>query len=218
MSAARPDGVIFDLDGTLLDSLGGIAGAMNRTLERFGFPVHPAEAYQQLIGEGVQRLAERAMPPGTEAQRSELVRVYQEDYAENLFEQTELYPGIAEMLDGLVACGVPMAVLSNKPDAATKELMATLFGRWPFRGALGERAGIPRKPDPTAALELARLLDRPPEWVAFVGDTLVDVRTARAAGMRPVGVLWGFRTEEVRSAGIPIAEAPEALLPLLLPA
>ena len=209
--------MIFDLDGTLVDSLGDIAGAMNQALVAHGFPLHPVDAYRSFVGEGVKRLAERAMPPGTEPVRGAVLAAYEEAYTRNLPGKSQLYPGVAALLDALSAAAFPMAVLSNKPDAPTRRLVETLLGSWTFQGVAGERPGIPRKPDPAGALELARALDRPPAEVMLVGDTLIDVTTARAAGMRPVGVLWGFRAEEVARAGVPTLAQPGELLALLAP-
>jgi phosphoglycolate phosphatase len=208
-------GVIFDLDGTLVDSLGDIAAAMNRTLALRGFPTHPLDAYRAFVGDGVQKLAERALPAAAHHQRASLVEAYQADYAEHLVERTVPYPGIPTLLDGLSAAGVPMAVLSNKPDLATRQLVEALLGRWQFRHVAGERPGVPRKPDPTAALALANALDAEPSEVAFVGDTLVDIGCAQAAGMQPFGVLWGFRASEVAASGVTTVRSPEALLALL---
>ncbi|HVP60901.1 MAG TPA: HAD family hydrolase [Myxococcaceae bacterium] len=213
--AARPGGVIFDLDGTLADSLSDIASAMNRTLEAHGFPAHPVSAYRTFVGEGVRKLAERALPPGTEAVREAFIDAYQADYAEHLLDQTRLFPGITEVLDGLQSAGVPVAVLSNKPDLPTRRLVDALCSRWEFRAIFGERPGVPRKPDPTSALALADALEAPPESVAFVGDTSVDILTARAASMRPVGVLWGFRPQEVLASGAEAAGTGEELARIL---
>ena len=207
---------IFDLDGTLVDSLADIAGAMNRSLAAFGFPTHPVEDYRRFIGEGVQKLAQRVLPPGAEHARAELLAAYQVDYAENMVTSSAPYPGIPALLDALGARELPMAVLSNKPDGPTRTIVAKLFGAGRFRAVAGERPGIPRKPDPAAALELARALGARPEEVAFVGDTLVDISTARAAGMRPLGVLWGFRAQEVVEAGVTTVQHPEQLLGLLV--
>jgi phosphoglycolate phosphatase len=211
----RPRGVIFDLDGTLADSLEDIASAMNRTLEAHGFPVHPVSAYRTFVGEGVRKLVERALPPGTEQVRDAFVAAYQADYAEHLLDATRLFPGIPEVLDGLQRAGVPVGVLSNKPDAPTRRLVDALCGRWQFGAVVGERPGIPRKPDPASALALADALGAPPESVAFVGDTSVDMLTARAASMRPVGVLWGFRPTEVLATGAEAAGTGEELARLL---
>ncbi|MGO9831745.1 MAG: HAD family hydrolase [Myxococcaceae bacterium] len=207
--------VIFDLDGTLVDSLGDIAAAMNRSLAARGFPTHPLSAYRTFIGEGVRKLVERALPSGDAAERAAVLEAYQADYALHLLESSTPYPGIPELLDALTAQRLPMAVLSNKPDAPTRQLVEALLGRWPFRAVAGERPGVPRKPDPAAALELARAMDVAAAHVSFVGDTLVDMATARAAGMRPLGVLWGFRAEEVAAAGVPTVQHPSELLPLL---
>lgn len=208
-------GVIFDLDGTLVDSLGDIAAAMNRSLAGRGFPTHPLQAYRTFIGEGVQKLAERALPQGRQEERDALLAAYQADYDAHLLETSAPYPGIAELLDALTEQRMPMAVLSNKPDEPTRRMVEALLGRWRFCAVAGERPGVPRKPDPQAALQLARAMEVAAPSVSFVGDTLVDVATARAAGMRPFGVLWGFRAKEVASAGVPTARHPKELLELL---
>ena len=153
---------------------------MNRTLLAQGFPAHPVDAYRAFVGEGVRRLAERALPPGTEDRREAFLATYQADYAEHLLDATRLFPGIPALLDALATAGVPVAVLSNKPDVATRQLVHALCGRWVFRETMGERPGVPRKPDPAAALFLTDALGAPPEQVALVGDTRVDVLTARA--------------------------------------
>jgi len=213
--SARPGGVIFDLDGTLADSLADIAAAMNRTLRAHGFPEHPVDAYRTFVGEGVRKLAERALPPGTEGVREAFLAAYQADYAEHLLDATRLFPGIPEVLDALAAAQVPVGVLSNKPDAATRRLVDALCGSWAFRAVSGERPGVPRKPDPAGALALADALAAAPGTVAFVGDTGVDMLTARAASMRPVGVLWGFRPAEVLASGAEAAASAAALATLL---
>jgi phosphoglycolate phosphatase len=213
--ARRPRGVIFDLDGTLADSLEDIAAAMNRTLAAHGFPSHPASAYRTFVGEGVRKLVERALPPRTEQLRDSFIIAYQADYAEHLLDATRLFPGIPEVLDALRSAGVPVGVLSNKPDLPTRQMVDALCGRWTFAAVFGERPGVPRKPDPTSALALADALGAPPEAVAFVGDTSVDVLTARAASMRPVGVLWGFRPKEVLASGAEAAATGGELAQLL---
>jgi len=213
--ARRPRGVIFDLDGTLADSLDDIAAAMNRTLAARGFPQHPVSAYRTFVGEGVRKLVERALPPGADGLGEPFLTAYQADYAEHLLDATRLFPGIPEVLDALSSVGVPVAVLSNKSDAPTRRLVDALCGRWTFRAVVGERPGVPRKPDPTSSLALADALGAPPEAVAFVGDTGVDMLAARAASMRPVGVLWGFRPEDVLASGAEAAATGEELARIL---
>jgi phosphoglycolate phosphatase len=211
----RPAAVIFDLDGTLADSLGDIAAAMNRTLARAGYPVHPTEAYRTFVGEGVRRLVERALPPEGRERREELLVAYQADYAEHMLDATRLFPQMPEVLDRLQGAGVPLGVLSNKTDGPTRRLVAALCGNWRIGAVSGECPGVPRKPDPASALGLADALGAPPERVALVGDTLVDVLTARAAGMRPVGVLWGFRPGEILASGTEAASTGPELAALL---
>lgn len=213
--ARRPRGVIFDLDGTLADSLEDIAAAMNRTLQSHRLPVHPVSAYRTFVGDGVRKLVERALPPGTDGLREAFLQAYQADYAEHLLEATRLFPGIPEVLEGLQRAGVPVGVLSNKPDLPTRRMVDALCNRWEFRAVLGERPGVPRKPDPVSALALADALSVPPESMAFVGDTGVDMLTARSASMRPVGVLWGFRPHEVLASGAEAASTGRELARLL---
>ena len=208
--------VIFDLDGTLADSLGDIGGAMNEALAARGLLEHPLLAYHQFIGEGVEVLARRAAPLLEERHVKALVDEYRERYAARIDAATRPYEGISELLDGLVQAQVPLAVLSNKRDDFTIELVRRRFSRWPFRAVRGERADVPRKPDPTAALEIASTLAVAPADCAFVGDTSIDMKTALAAGMQPVGVLWGFRgREELLEAGAKrlLAHPRELLIP-----
>jgi phosphoglycolate phosphatase len=214
-SPSRPAAVIFDLDGTLADSLSDIAAAMNRTLAQHGFPVHPPEAYRTFVGEGVRKLVERALPPEARAQQEEILRGYQADYDEHLLDTTRLFPQMVEVLDRLHTAGVSLGVLSNKTDGPTRRLVDAICPTCHFGAVVGERPGVPRKPDPASALALADALGAPPERVVLVGDTLVDILTARAAGMRPVGVLWGFRPQEVLASGAEAARNGVELAELL---
>lgn len=225
----RLDALIFDLDGTLADSLADIGEAMNAVLAELSLPPHDLEAYKVFVGEGAENLTRRAVraaqgldwrSPSTEGlprPLPDLVESYRVHYARQEHGRSSLYPGVDAMLDGVVASGRKMAVLSNKRDDFTKHLVEQEFARWPFVDVRGERDGVPRKPDPTAALELALALNVLPARIGFVGDTPIDVGTARAAGMVPIGVLWGFRSRaELTQAGAKfLLEHPKDLLPLL---
>lgn len=193
--------VLFDLDGTLVDSLGDIADAMNHALAHHGLPTHPEASYLRFVGEGVKELVRRAVPEGHEALLEPVLAAYRAHYDAHLFDRTAVYPGIPGVLSALAGQGVPMGVLSNKSDGSVKRLVAKLLPGVPFAAVYGERPGIPRKPDPTAALAMAAELGVAPRECGFVGDTAVDMDTARAAGMYGVGVTWGFRSHELQAHG-----------------
>ncbi len=215
----RYKAVLFDLDGTLLDTLDDLAMAANRVLTSRKLPVHPVEAYRYFVGDGIRILVERILP--AELRQPEIidtaVTAFQEEYAKNWHDQSAPYPGIDRMLDRLTAEGLRLSILSNKPDAFTRLCVQRLLPRWTFDPLFGQRQGMPKKPDPAAALEIAGRLGLSPVEILYVGDTAVDMHTARAAGMDVVGVLWGFRTaEELQGAGAHcLIASPEELLPLL---
>lgn len=203
MSVRAFEAVIFDLDGTLVDSLADIGGAMNHALGQHGFPTHPLAAYAQFVGEGVVKLVERAAPVEASLPvREALLATYREYYERHSLDTTRPFPGIDEVLSALEAVGTRTAVLSNKSDGYTRDIVAGLFPSGRFARVYGERAGVARKPDPSSALALAGELEVDPARCAFVGDTGVDMGTARRAGMIAVGVTWGFRGEpELREHG-----------------
>jgi phosphoglycolate phosphatase len=181
----------------LADTLEDIADAMNHALTLQGFHVQPVLAYRALIGGGIENLARRAAGTSLEPQRcQELVREFRAHYAKNYVRKTVPYPGIHELLNALTVRDVPLAVLSNKLDVATRTIVEALFPGRPFRVVYGERQGVPRKPDPQAALEIASLLGVPPRACIYVGDSEIDVQTATRAGMQSVSVLWGFRDRQ----------------------
>jgi phosphoglycolate phosphatase len=194
--------VLFDLDGTLLNTLDDLADSANGALRRLGFPEHPVESYKHFIGDGIENLVRRAVPEdrrdaATLAQCMELTR---QQYAERWAEKTRPYKGIAELLDALTVRRVPMAVLSNKPDEFTRLCVERLLAGWRFEVVLGACPSLPRKPDPAGACQIAQSLGLEPKEMIYLGDTATDMKTAVAAGMFPVGALWGFRTGEELTA------------------
>lgn len=211
--------VLFDLDGTLLDTLADLADSMNAVLADWGLSTHPLEAYRWFVGDGIHNLARRALPAShsDEAVIARCVGAMQEEYGRRWSVKTRPYEGIVTLLDGLAARRVRLAVLSNKPHAFTLQTVAALLPDWRFEVVLGARAGVPVKPDPIGALEVAARLGLPPERILYLGDTATDMLTARAAGMHPVGAGWGFREpEELLAAGAAhLLATPTELLDLL---
>ena len=211
--------VLFDLDGTLVDSLADLANSMNRVLTRQGLPPHPVEAYRYFVGNGITKLVQRALP--AEAQQQDIVQdcvqKMRQEYALHWADTTRPYPGIAELLDTLVTRGIQMAILSNKPDELTQEVVRTLLPKWNFAAVAGARETIPKKPDPAGALRIANLLHLDPADFLYLGDTNTDMQTARAARMFAIGALWGFRTEdELKANGAQaLLTIPMELCPLL---
>lgn len=207
--------VIFDLDGTLIDSLRDIAESMNRSLDSMGHPVHEIDAYRYFIGDGIRQLANRALPEThrNDEQIDLFLTGYQDDYYANWNIHTRPYKGILKMLNRLTDAGIPMSVLSNKPDDITRECTDHFFPQTEFKVVAGQKSNVPRKPDPTAALQIAEQMDVDPEDCAFIGDTATDMQTAVAAGMFPTAVTWGFRQEDelIENGARLIAHKPEAL-------
>ena len=217
----RYKAILFDLDGTLLDTLEDLATAANRALGTLGLPAHPTDAYRVFVGDGLRTLAERILPgeQRSAAQVDALVAAFEREYSRTWNERTAPYAGVPEMLDRLTGDGYRMSVLSNKPDAFTRLCVEQLLPHWTFAPLYGQRPGVPKKPDPAAALAIAAELGLDPAEVLYLGDTATDMHTARAAGMVAVGVLWGFRTaDELRAAGARhLITHPGELAPLLHP-
>ena len=213
--------ILFDLDGTLLDTLEDLATAANRALGTLGLPAHPTDAYRVFVGDGLRTLAERILPgeQRSAAQVDALVAAFEREYSRTWNERTAPYAGVPEMLDRLTGDGYRLSVLSNKPDAFTRLCVEQLLPHWTFAPLYGQRPGVPRKPDPAAALAIAVELGLDPAEVLYLGDTATDMHTARAAGMEAVGVLWGFRSaDELRAAGARhLITHPGELAPLLHP-
>jgi phosphoglycolate phosphatase len=210
------DAVLFDLDGTLLNTLEDLGTSMNRALARLGFPPHRIPSYKTFVGEGVAALAERALPPDNrdEASIKSCVEAMGEEYAVHWMDATRPYEGIAELLEGLIKRNFKLAVLSNKPHAMTTLLVAHFFPKTFFHSVNGARDGVPKKPHPVGALTIARQIKIAPEHFLYLGDSGVDMDTATSAGMFPVGALWGFRERQellIHGAKALIRHPPELL-------
>ena len=196
--------VLFDLDGTLLDSLEGIALAMNAVLSEQGWATHPTAAYATMVGNGIEEMVERAIGPlrADEETMKKLVADYRRHYSRLWLQHSPPYPGIEELLDFLVKQGTALAVLSNKRDDFCKSMVAHFFPKIKFVKVCGTLSGVPQKPDPGAALAIAEKLAIAPERFLYLGDTDVDMQTAVAARMFAGGVAWGFRSvAELQAAG-----------------
>jgi len=217
------EAVLFDLDGTLLDTLDDIADSANTVLGRRGYATHAVDDYRFLVGDGVVKLIERSLP--ADAMSEELVErcvhEMREEYGHRWNAKTRPYDGVTEMLDGVVERGAKLAVLSNKPHGFTVMCVEGLLAGWSFDAVAGQGhgrgRGFPHKPDPAGALELARRMGVGPEGIVFLGDSGVDMQTAVNAGMYPAGATWGFRPrEELTGAGArELLDRPEDLLALM---
>jgi phosphoglycolate phosphatase len=211
--------IIFDLDGTLLDTLTDIAVSANRVLQSLGYPQHELDLYREFVGAGVRVLFGRALPEGSadEATVTRCAELFQGEYGRHWNVATRPYDGVAALLDLVTDRGVKMAVLSNKPDTFTRQCVEHYLAAWPFDPVLGQREGIPRKPDPGGVHEILDLLHIPADGCLYLGDSDIDMQTATAAGVYPVGATWGFRTAEelVRSGARRLIDHPLELVELL---
>ena len=208
-------GLIFDLDGTLVDSLSGIAASLNRALASERMPTHPLADVRGFIGNGARILVKRAVPTGTEESLVDAVELaFKVDYEIHWPEGTFPYDGMIPLLNQLQSRGYPLAVLSNKPHEFTTEIVARLFPGIHFAMVLGQRAGIAHKPDPSGALEISRNLGLLPADCTLIGDSTVDLETAHNAAMESVAVTWGFHERDDLLVAKPwkIAENPADLL------
>jgi phosphoglycolate phosphatase len=194
-TAMRFKAAIFDLDGTLLNTLEDLADAMNAVLRQNELPVHPLKSYAGFVGEGIEVLVRRALPDHLRKQPEALSFVEQmrAEYAKRWTAQSRPYDGIDALLNALTAAGIVLNVLSNKPDTPTRKIVSALLRDWQFQFVRGATADIPKKPDPAAAIFMSQALQIDPQDILFIGDTAIDMRTAQAAQMFGIGALWGFR-------------------------
>jgi phosphoglycolate phosphatase len=191
-------GIIFDLDGTLLDTLEDLADAANATLAHFGFPGHTTDAYRYFVGEGLMTLIERIVPEQRRSQQeiADCMQYFLHLYEQKWDVKSRPYTGITEMLQQLRQSGLQLGVLSNKPHAFTRLCVKRFFPEDTFDFVYGQREGVPKKPDPSGAREIAALMNLMPRQILYVGDTDTDMQTGNQAGMFTLGVLWGFRERQ----------------------
>ncbi|GAB6036498.1 HAD family hydrolase [Fundidesulfovibrio butyratiphilus] len=206
--------VVFDLDGTLLNSLDDLADSCNAALVGLGYPPHPVPDYAAFLGDGMETLVSRALPESAQHDIPRAVTAMRREYAGRWGVKSAPYPGIPELLDTLADKGLALGVLSNKPDDFAKLITDHIFARWPFTACVGVTPQTPCKPDPAGAVRAARLLGQNPADCLLVGDSPMDVHAALGAGMTPVAVTWGFRPESVlRASGATrLAYAPRDVL------
>jgi phosphoglycolate phosphatase len=189
--------LIFDLDGTLVDSLPGIAASLNRTLTAHGLPGHSDARVRLFVGDGLRNLILRAAPRGADPALVEsLLGLYRKDYALSWQSGSSVYPGVANLLDELQKSGYEMSVLSNKTHDFTVEMAREMFPSIRFAAVLGQREGIPHKPHPAGALQLADILGASAANCVVIGDSTMDLETAANAGMRAIAVGWGYHDRE----------------------
>jgi phosphoglycolate phosphatase len=211
--------IIFDLDGTLLNTLDDLGNAFNRVLERNDLPTHAIDKYRYFIGEGAAVLTERALPE--ELRNESLIKKYLNeflaDYSDNYFIDTKPYDGIHDLLETLDKREIKTAVFSNKPQDATDRCIEKFFHAHKFQAVLGMNNTIPRKPNTAGALKISELFRIHPSEFIFLGDTAIDMTTALNAGMMPVGAAWGFRSERelIDSGAQKVIKRPSELLEFL---
>ena len=202
--------LISDLDGTLLDTLQDLADSVNAALAHLGLPTHELDSYRGFV---------RSLPVERrdEATIAQMLARFTEEYDKRWIQHSRPYQGVAEMLDGAVAQGIRLAVLSNKPQGYTESMVSRLLSDWTFEYVLGDSPRFPRKPDPSGANYIVQGMNLKPEECIYIGDSGIDMQTATAAGLHGVGVLWGFRgADELRSNGARLlVRHPSEILHLL---
>ena len=207
--------VIFDLDGTLLNTLDDLADSTNYALSKFGYPTRTIEEVRQFVGNGVAKLIERAIPDGKNNSNCEkCLSIFKENYAQNMYNKTAPYNGIIEMLSNLKSKGIKIAVVSNKFDLAVKELCKIYFDKYiDFAAGENEAQGINKKPAPDTVLSVLRKFSFSPEDAIYVGDSDVDIMTAKNSNMPCISVTWGFRDEKflLKSGATILINAPSEI-------
>ena len=211
-------GVIFDLDGTLLNTIEDLSDSVNEVLTYYGYPIHSYEAYKLKIGRGFRNLLEQSLPEGVQSEKllDEALRLFLNTYDRKYTDKTRPYEGISELLLRLKDKGIKIGVNSNKRTDYTNHLIRLNFPEIPFVDIIGERENIPKKPNPVSALEIAEKMDLPVSEIIYIGDSGTDIQTGKNANMDTAGVLWGFRgrTELSEKGAVYIVEKAEDILDL----
>lgn len=208
---------VFDMDGTVVNSIGDIAAAMNRSLEKLGYKTYGEDAYCKMVGDGMDILCRRAIQGESEEEVQKLIATYKADYINHCCEKSVIYDGVAELVHSLNKNGVMCAILSNKPQDQANEVSDKLFAEGMFKEVIGQTAKFPIKPAPDSLLWLLDEYGVEKSEVAYIGDTNVDMQLGKSAGVFTVGVTWGFRDEaELREAKADaIANTAEELAKIL---
>lgn len=191
--------VIFDLDGTLVNTISDLASSVEYALAKFGFAGHTLEEYTSYVGNGTLKLIERSLPDDARNDDALLHKVhdtFSAYYAEHFCDSSAVYDGISDLLDCLQDRGVALCINSNKPDRFTKAIIEKLFSGYEFSVCIGARDNVPKKPDPASELEIAEILGLDKEQIIHIGDSDVDIHTAHNAGIKAIGCTWGFRSKE----------------------
>lgn len=211
----KTEAIIFDLDGTLLNTIEDIAAATNHALKKNGYPEHPPESYQKMVGHGLKNLIEQALPKGSD--ENHIKPVFDDliaYYMKHPVVKTYAYDGIFKLIEQIELMGIPMSILSNKMHEITVQIVSIIFKNQKFVSVYGSRDSVPKKPDPTSALGICGEMKTLPENTLFIGDSGTDIKTAKNAGMPIVAVTWGFRPKEslIEAGAVNFADKPEDLL------
>ncbi len=211
--------IIFDLDGTLLNTLEDLADSANHVLAAHGLSTHPVDAYRYFVGNGMPTLINRILPEGRRDPQffQTCLKEFLAYYTVHMHDKTQVYAGLPEVLEVLQRQGVQLAVATNKVHAALAPLMANFFPTIRWNALFGQREGVPVKPDPHIVYDILKATGCAPEETLYAGDTAVDMDTAHGAGLKAVGVLWGYRprTELEEARADYIIEKPKELIPLV---
>lgn len=209
--------VIFDLDGTLLNTIADLGASCNYALEAMGMPTHPIQSYNYMVGNGVRRLIERAQPDADTETIDRLLELFRSHYDQHNCDATIPYPGIPKLLLELHKLDVALAVATNKYQSAAERIIGHFFPEIPFVGVFGQIEGRPVKPDPSVVFDILTARPTPKAEVLMVGDSAVDIETAKRACVTNVGVTWGFRpvSELRRAYADNIVSRPAEIIPLL---